>query len=89
MSASASAPSSKVAVPLAIFDFVLRLVFFLLAPAFLVGIWMWMPITGALINVGLAVVVFFAGETVRRLSGKVGIVGKVLKRQLEFEEYYR
>lgn len=86
---SASVPASKVAVPLAIFDFVLRFVFFLVAPAFLVGIWMWMPITGALINVGLAVVVFFAGETVRRLSGRVGIVGKVLKRQLEFEEYYR
>ncbi len=84
-----SAPSSAIAVPLAVFDFILRLVFFLLAPAILVAVWMWMPITGALINVGLAVVVFFAGETVRRLSTKVGFLGTVLKRQLMFEEHYR
>jgi hypothetical protein len=85
----AAPPSKVIAVPVAIFDFALRLAFFFFAPAIIVVVWMWMPITGALVNVALALVVFFAGETVRRLSTKVGIIGKALKKQLEFEEYYR
>src|SRR5437870_746305 len=84
------APRSKaIAVPLAVFDFALRLAFFALAPAMIVAIWFMIPITGALVNIALALVVFFAGEWVRGLSDKHGFVGKILKRQLAFEEYYR
>lgn len=85
-----TAPQSRaMAVPLAVFDFVLRLAFFLLAPALVVAAWTWMPITGAIINIALALVVFFAGEWIRRVSTKLGVLGKLLKRQLMFEEYYR
>jgi len=85
-----AAPRSRfVAVPLAVFDFGLRLVFFALAPAMIVGVWFVMPITGALVNVALALGVFFASEWVRGLSNKHGVLGKILKRQLMFEEYYR
>jgi hypothetical protein len=82
-------PSKAITVPLAIVDFVLRLVFFLFAPAIIVALWFVVPITGALVNIGLALVVFFAGEWVRRMSTKHRIVAMTLKRQLVFEEYYR
>jgi hypothetical protein len=85
-----AAPSSKaITVPLAIFDFVLRLVFFSFAPALIVAVWFLIPITGALVNIGLALGVFFAGEWVRRMSTKSRLVKLALGQQLVFEEYYR
>jgi hypothetical protein len=82
-------PRSAAAAPLAVLDFLARFAFFLVAPAAVGAVGFIMPITGAVVNIALALVVFFAGESVRRLAEKRGLVGTIFKKQLQFEQYYR
>jgi hypothetical protein len=70
-------------------DFLLRLAFFAAAPFLLVFATALFPITGALVQVGLALAVFFAGEALRRASTRSRLLARVLAGQLEFEAYYR
>jgi hypothetical protein len=70
------------------FDFALRLVFFAAAPFLLVNIASLFPVTGALVQVGFALGVFFAGEAVRRLAARSKLAARFLGNQLAFEEYY-
>jgi len=70
-------------------DFAVRLAFFAAAPFLVVLATALFPITGALVQVGLGLVAFFAGEALRRLSARSKIVAWVVSPQLEFEAYYR
>lgn len=66
-------------------DFLLRVAFFLAVPraiAILAGIF---PIYGIVINVGVALVVFYVAHRVRAIP----ILSRVLGRALRFEAYYR
>lgn len=66
-------------------DFVLRLAFFAVAPIAITIVGNVMPIWGIVVNVGVALAVFFVAHRVRR----VPILGRVLGRALRFEAYYR
>jgi hypothetical protein len=70
-------------------DLLLRLAFFAAAPFLLVFAAELFPITGALIQVAIALVAFFAGEGLRRLSVRSRLVAMALSGQLEFDAYYR
>jgi hypothetical protein len=70
-------------------DLALRLAFFAAAPFLLVFAAALFPITGALVQVGLGLAAFFAGEALRRLSTRSRLVGWALGSQLAFEAYYR
>ncbi len=70
-------------------DFVVRLAFFAAAPFLLVIAALLFPVTGALVQISLAMVVFFVGEAVRDLATKSRIARILLGPQLAFEEHYR
>jgi hypothetical protein len=73
----------------AVLDFVLRLAFFASAPFLLVFAAELFPVTGALVQVGIALVAFFAGEALRRVSSRSRVVARLLSGQLAFDAYYR
>jgi hypothetical protein len=70
-------------------DFTLRLAFFALAPFAIVAAAELFPVRGALIDVGLALSVFLAGEAVRRLAAQHALVKSALREALAFETFYR
>lgn len=70
-------------------DFALRLVFFAAAPFLLVFAAALFPITGALVQITLALVVYFVAEAVRDLAAKSRLTRIVLGPQLAFEAHYR
>ena len=70
-------------------DFAMRLLFFAFAPLVIVLVSALFPVTGALVTIGLALVVFVFGEAVRGLSARWPILARLLKGQLAFEAYYR
>ena len=70
-------------------DFALRLAFFAVAPLFIVIVSALFPVTGALVTIGLALVVFLFGEAARGFVQRRPMAGKLLKGQLAFEAYYR
>lgn len=70
-------------------DFALRLAFFSYVPFLLVRVAALFPVTGALLQIGLGLVVFFLGEAVQRIASRTWLAKLVLSSQLEFEEYYR
>jgi hypothetical protein len=73
----------------AAFDFALRLAFFSFVPFLIVRVAALFPVTGALVQIALAMVVFFAGEAVQRLAARTSLAKVLLSSQLAFEEYYR
>jgi len=75
--------------PVSFADFVLRLVFFALAPIGIVLAAELFPVRGVLIDVGLALGVFFVSEAARRYSARSRVVSFFLKEALAFETYYR
>jgi hypothetical protein len=75
--------------PLSAADFLLRLFFFATAPVLIVRIAEWFPVRGALIDVGLALGVFTAGEAARRLASRWRPAKWFLSEALAFETYYR
>jgi hypothetical protein len=70
-------------------DFLLRAGFFAAAPFSLVFIALLFPVTGAIVQIALALVTFFAGEAMRRLAGHSRVASAILSTQLEFEAHYR
>jgi len=70
--------------PVSFADFVLRLVFFALAPAGIVLAAELFPVRGVLIDLGLCLGVFFVGEAARRLATR-----RFAHEALAFESYYR
>lgn len=70
-------------------DFALRLAFFSSIPFLIVRVAALFPVTGALVQIALALVAFFAGEAVQRLAARTSLAKVLLSSQLAFEEYYR
>ena len=75
--------------PLSMADFISRLVFFSLAPVAIVFAAELFPVRGALIDVGLALGLFLAGEAVQGWASKTRLVRSLLREALAFEAYYR
>jgi hypothetical protein len=71
------------------FDLLLRLVFFSTAPFLLVILAQLFPVTGAVVQVALALLLFVVGEATRRVASRSRVLGALLSSQLEFEAYYR
>jgi hypothetical protein len=72
-----------------VLDFLLRLAFFAAAPFLVVFAAALFPVTGAIVQVALALAAFFAGEAIRRWMARSKVVAFALSGQLEFEQYYR
>jgi hypothetical protein len=70
-------------------DLLLRLAFFAIAPFMLVFLALLFPVTGAVAQIGLALLVFVAGEAMRRLALRWPVLRALLSSQLEFEAFYR
>ncbi len=70
-------------------EYALRLVFFAAVPFGIVILASLVPMTAAIVNIVLALSAFFFGEMLREHAQRRGWLGKVLRRQLAFEEYYR
>ncbi|MFO0669191.1 MAG: hypothetical protein U0235_06115 [Polyangiaceae bacterium] len=80
----ARAPSSR-----ALVDWVFRVLFFAAAPFVLVRVSTLVPITGTLVDVALAVLVLFFGETLRGRTRSSGLVRKAFESAFAFDDYYR
>jgi hypothetical protein len=70
-------------------DFVLRLAFFALAPFAIVFAAELFPVRGVVIDVGLALGIFIAGEAVQTWAKRTRFVRSLLSEALAFEAYYR
>lgn len=70
-------------------DFLLRAAFFATAPFLLVFTAELFPVTGALVQVGVGLGAMFFAETLRKVAGRFGVLGRVLHGQLALETYYR
>src|SRR5215472_9575098 len=82
------APYSSAGVKNAI-DYGSRLLFFATAPLVLVFLALLFPMTGALAQIVLMLVVFFFAEGVRDLAARSRLAKLVLAGQLAFEDHYR
>ena len=71
------------------FSFLIRLVYFSVAPFILVVLAAVLPMTGVLINVVLMLIGFVMIEVLRPLAGRQRAAEFLLARQLAFEAYYR
>lgn len=69
--------------------FVVRLLYFLVAPFMVVAIAAVIPMTGVLINFVLLLASFIGIEALRRSAQRYRIVERVARRQLRFEAFYR
>jgi hypothetical protein len=70
-------------------DFLLRLAFFSTAPFLVVFVALLFPVSGAVLQIGFALLVFVAGEATRRLALRRPLLRAILASQLEFEAFYR
>ncbi len=75
--------------PVSFADFLFRLAFFTIAPFAIVRAAELFPVTGVLIDVSVALVVFIAGEAARRYASRHRIAKMLLSHALEFETFYR
>jgi hypothetical protein len=82
-------PPTALSAPKAFGDFVLRSLFFTLAPFAIVFAAELFPVRGALADVGLALTVFALGEAARRWAHRWQPVAWALSTALRFETYYR
>ncbi len=82
-------PPSRLASALSVPDFILRLAYFLVIPFAILGIALKFPVTGALVNIVIALVFFLLGAFIRPRVEKRPLVARLLRRQLAFEAYYR
>lgn len=73
----------------AFFEYMLRVAFFAAAPVVMLGLAQLVPMTAALVNMAMALAAFFFGELLRGWVERKGWIGRVLRRQLMFEAYYR
>jgi hypothetical protein len=74
---------------LVVLDFILRLVFFAVAPPLIVFLTAIFPVGGAIVNIGLALAFFLFAEALRARAQKTGILATFIQNQLRFDEYYR
>lgn len=70
-------------------DFLARLAFFASAPIAIVLCAELFPVRGALVDVGLALLVFLLGEAPRRRAARSRLLKFLLREALAFESYYR
>jgi len=70
-------------------DFVLRLLYFLVVPFAVFILAHSFPLGAALINVGIALLFFFAAEWLKTRVPERGPLGRFVARQLALERYYR
>jgi hypothetical protein len=70
-------------------DFALRLLFFATVPFLATVIAALFPMMGVIANIAVTLVVFAFAEAARERAERSRIVGKLLRRQLDFEAYYR
>ena len=70
-------------------DFLLRVAFFAAVPRALVIAAALYPVTGAIVQVALALAVFIVGEAARGLAARSKVANLFLGTQLQFEAYYR
>jgi hypothetical protein len=70
-------------------DLTLRFAYFAIAPFFLVIMVTTFPIMGVVVNMALALAVFAFATAVRGYVERWPLLGKVLGKQLRFEEFYR
>jgi hypothetical protein len=70
-------------------DLLVRCAFFAIAPFLLVFVAMLFPVTGAVVQIGLALLVSVAGEAIRRSTSRWPVLRALLAAQFEFEAYYR
>src|SRR6478609_2185498 len=75
--------------PLSLADFLARLAFFACAPIAIVLLAELFPVRGALVDVGLALLVFLLGEAPRRRAARFRPIALLLREALAFESYYR
>src|SRR5690348_10115796 len=71
--------------PVSFADFVFRLAFFAVAPFAIVVVAQLFPVRGALIDVGLALLVFVSSEAAHRLARRWRAVDLLISQALEFE----
>jgi hypothetical protein len=64
-------------------------VFFAIAPFMLVFLALLFPVTGAVVQIALALVVCLAGEAIRRSTYRWPFMSSLLAGQFEFEAFYR
>ena len=81
--------STLLSSPLSLADFLARLAFFASAPFAIVLAAELFPVRGALVDVGLALLVFLLGEGARRGAARFRPLGFLLREALAFENYYR
>lgn len=74
---------------MAALSFLLRLVYFTVAPFVLVVSAVVLPMTGVLINIALVLLGFMLFEVIRPLAARSSLARSLLRRQLAFESYYR
>jgi len=75
--------------PVSFADFVFRLAFFATAPFVVVVAAQLFPVTGALLDVAVAIIVFFMAETIRRWTSRSKFMSWLLSEYMAFERYYR
>jgi hypothetical protein len=80
---------SRLGTTISALDFGLRALFFAIAPCCLAFAALLFPVSGALLQIGLALVVLLAGELPRALASRSRFTRLVLSSQLAFEAYYR
>jgi hypothetical protein len=73
---------------LELLDFTLRCAFFAVAPFVLVFVAMLFPVSGAVAQIGLSLVVFFAGSYTRRALERWPVLRPILESHLAFEAFY-
>jgi hypothetical protein len=81
--------STLVTSPKSAADFLVRVAFFAAAPVAIVFAAAIFPVTGALVNVGAALLVFLLAEAVHATAARRPWIRKLLSRELALEEFYR
>jgi hypothetical protein len=80
---------SRIGTTISALDFGLRVAFFAVAPCCLAFAALLFPVSGALLQIGLALVVLLAGELPRTLASRSRLAQLLLSSQLAFHAYYR
>jgi hypothetical protein len=70
-------------------DLLARCAFFAISPFLLVFVALLFPVTGAVMQIGLALAVFFLGEAIKRSTRRWPVVLELLSSQFELEAFYR
>jgi hypothetical protein len=80
---------SRIGTTISTLDFGLRVAFFAVAPCCLAFAALLFPVSGALLQIGLALVVLLAGELPRALASRYRLTRLLLSSQLALDAYYR